>query len=123
MVSFVDFIQFLSTKAKVTDIATGQIMGNCISKASTSLVQDVISPVITVVTGGLTLDNHFIVIKRGEKYPYSTVSEAEQDGAIIVKYGNTAYAIFILLVQALILYFLIGAWRRCLGDSCALKRR
>lgn len=119
--SFVDFIGFLTTTAKVTDIATGQIMGAGISKASTSLVQDIISPVMSVATNGSTLNSHFMVLRRGGKYPYATIEEAEADGAVVMKYGNTAYAVFNLLVQALVVYMILGAWKRCFGGVCARK--
>ena len=127
--SFLGFISFLTTTGKVKDVATGQILGAGIGKASDSFVKDFIAPLITFVTNGATLDQHFIVLRPGISHKnkkatkYATVAEAEADHAVIIKYGETFYAIFNLLVQALVVYLIIGAWKRCIGDSCAWKRK
>jgi large conductance mechanosensitive channel len=113
-----DFITFFTSKGNVIDVASGQILGGGVAKASTSLVTDIISPCVTVVTGGSKLDNHFVVVRRGPKYPYSNVSQAEEDGAVVIKYGNLVVSIFNLMIQAIALYVLIGAWRRCVGGVC-----
>ncbi len=122
LMSFPGFLNFLATTGNVKDIATGQIVGAGVSKASNSLIDDIIGPTIAYITNGATLDSHFIVLRRGKKYPYLSANEAVADGALIVKYGNTVYALFNLLIQALVVYFIIGAWKRCLGDVCAWKK-
>ena len=121
--SFPGFISFLTTTGNVKEIATGQIIGAGITRASTSLIDDVLGPALAYVTKGSTLDTHFIVLRRGARYPYATSAEADADGAVTVKYGKTAYAIFNLLVQAFLVYMIIGAWKRCVGDSCSWRRK
>lgn len=121
--SFPGFITFLATTAKINNIATGHIIGNGITKASTSIIDDLLGPTLAYITSGSTLDTHFLVLSRGPSYPYATVAEADADGAITLKYGKTAYAIFNLLVQAFVVYIVIGAWKRCMGDSCSWRRK
>ena len=122
--TFPGFLQFLSSTGKVKDIATGQIVGAGVSKASNSLVDDVIGPIIAYCTNGSTLDTHFIVLRHGKKHlSYANATEADADGAVIIRYGKTAYTIFNLLVQALVVYIIIGAWKRCFGDRCTLQKR
>ncbi len=56
-----DFKVFI-TKGNVIDMAVGIIIGTAFTKIVTSLVNDVISPLIGVLTGGISLSNLKIVL-------------------------------------------------------------
>lgn len=65
---FRDFKDF-ATKGNVLDLAIGVIMGSAFGKIVSSLVNDIIMPVISVLTGGLNFnDIKFVLVEAvGEK--------------------------------------------------------
>ena len=117
-ISFTDFVTFFTAKAKVVDMASAHILGGGVSRASDTLITDVFSPIITLLTGGSTMDTQFTVLKSGPNGPYATATDAQKDGAVVIKYGRLGISVINLIVQALALYLIIGAWQRCIGDVC-----
>ena len=59
---FAEFKKFIS-KGNVLDMAVGVIIGSAFSSIVNSLVKDVITPVISVITGGTDLTDLKIVLK------------------------------------------------------------
>ncbi|MGQ4275156.1 large conductance mechanosensitive channel protein MscL [Terrihabitans sp. B22-R8] len=84
-------------KGNVVDLAVGVIIGAAFSQIVTSLVQDVVMPVIGFVTGGLDFSNYFFQL-TGE--PAATYAQAKAAGATI------GYGQFITIG----LNFMIVAW-------------
>jgi large conductance mechanosensitive channel len=119
-VSWQNFLLFLTSKANVVEVATGQVMGLGVGKTASSLTDDVLAPILTLLSkgGGNARKDYFWVIKKGPKYPYGTVADALADGAVVVNYGNVAHNIFNLFIQSLLLYLVLGVWTRCVGNVC-----
>ena len=59
---FKEFKEFIS-KGNVIDMAVGVIIGGAFSKIVTSLVNDIIMPLIGVIIGGLDFSNLYIKVK------------------------------------------------------------
>lgn len=59
-----DFKEF-ALKGNVIDMAVGVIVGGAFGKIVTSLVNDIIMPVITIITGNGGFENMKYVIKEG----------------------------------------------------------
>jgi large conductance mechanosensitive channel len=57
-----EFKEF-AMRGNVVDLAVGVVIGGAFGKIVTSLVADVIMPVIGVVTGGINFTDHKIVLK------------------------------------------------------------
>lgn len=57
---FSDFKAFIS-KGNIMDMAVGVVIGGAFSKIVTSLVNDIISPLIGILTGGVSLSNLKVV--------------------------------------------------------------
>ena len=53
-------------RGNVIDMAVGVIIGGAFQKIITSLVDDVIMPVITLITGGIDFNNWFVALDGGE---------------------------------------------------------
>ncbi|HBV53186.1 MAG TPA: large conductance mechanosensitive channel protein MscL, partial [Clostridiales bacterium] len=60
-----DFKAF-ATKGNVIDMAVGVVVGGAYSKIVTSLVSDIITPLIGMITGGTSLADKKIVLQAAE---------------------------------------------------------
>ena len=88
--SFVKEFKECAIKGNVMDMAVGVIIGGAFGKIVTSLVGDVLMPIIGVFTGGLNFTSLAI-----------TVGEAE------IKYGQFLQNIFDFIIIALCIFLMI----------------
>lgn len=79
-----DFKQF-ATKGNVIDMAVGVIIANAFTKIVNSLVNDIITPAITIFTGKIDYTNLFIALD-GNKY--ATLADAQAAGVSVISYGT-----------------------------------
>ena len=94
-----DFKEF-AIKGNVIDMAVGVIIGGAFGKIVTSLVNDVIMPVLSVVTGGINFKDLKFVLKQAE-LAADGVTEATTEVAL-------SYGMFIQnIVDFLIIAFCI----------------
>ncbi|MCR5722162.1 MAG: large-conductance mechanosensitive channel protein MscL [Lachnospiraceae bacterium] len=91
MKAFKEFKEFIS-KGNVMDMAVGVIIGGAFGKIVTSLVNDVLMPLLGIITGGI--DFTTLSVKVGE---------AE------LMYGNFIQAIIDFLIIALCIFFITKA--------------
>ncbi len=68
-----EFKEF-AVKGNVVDMAVGVIVGGAFGKIVTSLVNDVIMPLVGVLTGGIDFSNLFLPLDGNT---YATLAEAE----------------------------------------------
>ncbi len=96
---FKEFKDFAS-KGNVLDLAIGVIMGSAFGKIVSSLVNDIIMPVISIMTGGLNFSDIKIVLKAATE---TTAEVALQTGSFlknIIDFFIIALSIF-LMIRAL----------------------
>ncbi len=100
-----EFKEFIA-RGNVMDLAVGVIIGGAFSAIVTSLVNDVIMPIISLITGGIDFNNWFISLD-GSKY--STLAEAKTAGASVLAYGSFIQAIIYFLILAFVIFMLVKA--------------
>lgn len=105
---FKDFRDF-AMKGNVIDLATGVIIGGAFGKIVTSLVNDVIMPLISLGTGKLDFSNMFISLDGG-KYP--TYEAAKAAGASTLNYGAFITNIIDFLIIAFCIFIVIKQLNR-----------
>ena len=91
---FSDFKAF-AVKGNVIDMAVGVIIGGAFGKIVSSLVEDIIMPLVSMLTGG-TKDLANLVWQTGP-----------EEGAAVVKYGNFCQTVLDFLIIALSIFFAI----------------
>lgn len=79
-----EFKEF-ALKGNVTDLAIGVIIGAAFGSIVTSLVDDIIMPLIGLLTGGINFTDYFISFDGVE---YSTLAQAQDAGAATLNYGQ-----------------------------------
>lgn len=90
-----EFKEFIA-RGNVMDMAVGVIIGSAFTAIVTSLVNDLLMPVISIITGGFDLSS--LCIK---------LSDAED--AASINYGAFIQAILNFLIIALVIFILIKA--------------
>ena len=98
-----EFKEFIA-RGNVMDLAVGVIIGGAFSAIVTSLVNDIIMPVISLITGGLDFTNWFISLD-GTKY--ATLAEAQIAGASVLAYGSFIQAVIYFLILAFVIFMLV----------------
>ena len=78
-----EFKEFIM-RGNVLDMAVGVIIGGAFGSIVSSLVDDVIMPIITLITGGINFDNWFIALNGQD---YATLAAAQEAGASTLNYG------------------------------------
>ena len=104
-------------RGNVVDLAVGVIIGAAFGAIVTSLVQDVIMPVVGAATGGLDFSNYYIPLssKVQAGLPYA---EARKQGAVI-GYGQFLTLAVNFLIIAFVLFLVIRTMNRLLAHEKA----
>ncbi len=112
---FRDFI----AKGNVMDLAVGIIIGAAFTAIVSSLVADVINPILGLILGGLDFTNMYWVMS-GEVAPNAGLATARDSGAAIFAYGSFFTAIINFLIIAFVVFLLVKAVNR-LKDAAIRK--
>ncbi|RYY26940.1 MAG: large-conductance mechanosensitive channel protein MscL [Chitinophagaceae bacterium] len=104
-----DFREF-AMKGSVIDLAVGVIIGAAFGKIVTAMVDDIIMPLVAMVTGKGQFSDLFYVITPGkETTAYITLEEAKAAGANVFAYGHFLQTIVDFLLIALCIFVAIRA--------------
>ncbi|MBR1787850.1 MAG: large conductance mechanosensitive channel protein MscL [Bacteroidaceae bacterium] len=102
---FVKEFKDFAMKGNVMDMAVGVIIGGAFGKIVTSLVNDVIMPVVSMATGGIDFSNLFVNLSDDAKY--KTLAEAQEAGASVFAYGQFIQNIIDFLIIAFCIFLMI----------------
>ncbi len=98
-----EFKEFIM-RGNVIDMAVGVIIGGAFSSIISSLVNDVVMPLITLITGKISFTDLFIPLDGGS---YSTLADAQAAGASVFAYGNFIQTVVEFLIIALVIFLAI----------------
>lgn len=102
-----EFKEF-AMKGNFVDMAIGIVIGAAFSTIVKSFVDDIIMPVVGLLTGGVDFSNMFAVIKDGaEGASYATVEAAAEAGAVTINYGQFINALVTFLIVAFALFIVV----------------
>ncbi len=100
-----EFKSFIA-KGNVMDMAVGIIIGAAFTAIVTSLVGDLINPIIGLVSGGIDFTNNYAVL-GGEVPEGASLDAAREAGASIFAYGAFIMAIINFLIIAFVVFMLV----------------
>ncbi|HZK00724.1 MAG TPA: large conductance mechanosensitive channel protein MscL [Tissierellaceae bacterium] len=98
-----DFKEF-AMKGNVVDMAVGVVIGGAFGKIVTSLVNDLIMPLIGTLAGGMDFTNKFISLDGNS---YLTLAEAQEASAATLNYGLFITTIIDFLIIAFSIFIVI----------------
>ncbi|WP_370301219.1 large conductance mechanosensitive channel protein MscL [Pseudooceanicola sp.] len=99
---FKDFI----AKGNVIDMAVGIIIGAAFTAIVSSLVDDLINPIIGLFTGGVDFTNNYVVLS-GEVPAGASLEAAREAGASVFAYGAFLMAVINFLIIAWVVFLLV----------------
>ncbi len=103
-----EFKEF-AIKGNVIDLATGVIIGAAFGKIVSSLVNDLIMPLLSIITGKINFENLFIVLGRekGNTKIYNTIADAHADKLATINYGLFITSVIDFLIIAFAIFIII----------------
>ena len=112
-----EFKEF-ALKGNVMDLAVGVIIGGAFGKITTSLVEDIIMPIISAIMGGrIDFTNMFVVlgdVPAGTAMTYDALKKA---CVPVFAYGNFVTILINFIILAFIIFMLVKAMNRLRRQS------
>ncbi len=102
---FGEFKEFIA-RGNVVDMAVGVIIGGAFGKISTSLVNDIIMPLISMLTGGVDFSSWKWVLKQAV---VDVSTGAEVSPAVSVNFGTFLATILDFIIIAFAVFCLVKA--------------
>ena len=99
---FRDFI----AKGNVMDMAVGILIGAAFTAIVTSLVGDIINPLLSIITGNTDYSANYIVL-RGTAPEGASLEAAKEAGATVWAYGSFITAVINFLIIAFVVFLLV----------------
>ena len=100
-----EFREF-AMKGNVVDLAVGVIIGAAFGAIVTSLVGDVIMPIIGAATGGLDFSNYYVPLSKA--VTATNLADAKKQGAVLA-YGSFLTLTINFIIVAFVLFLVIRA--------------
>lgn len=102
---FADFKASLM-KGDVLSLATAVVIGGAFGKVVGSAVDDVIMPIVGLITGGIDFTQKFITLDGNS---YDNLAKAKEAGAAVITYGNLVQAIINFIIIAFFIFVILRA--------------
>ena len=102
---FIKEFKEFAVKGNVMDMAVGVIIGGAFGKIITSLVDDIIMPLVGKATGGVDFTNLFVNLSDDKAY--ATIDAAKEAGASVFAYGMFIQNIVDFLIVAFCIFLML----------------
>ena len=106
MKKFFEEFKTFAMRGNVIDMAVGVVIGGAFGKITTSIVNDIIMPVIGAITGGLNFADWKIVLKEAVANAEGVIDPATE---IAITYGNTIAIILDFIIIAFAVFCMVKA--------------
>lgn len=84
-------------QGNVLDLAVGVIIGAAFGKITTSLVEDILNPILGLVIGGVNFEDLKVVLKEA----------VGEEPEVAIMYGNFIQTVIQFLLVALVIFFIV----------------
>ena len=105
MKKFFEEFKAFAMRGNVVDMAVGVVIGGAFGKITTSIVNDIIMPLISMLTGGVDFTQWKWVLKEAVLDAEGAVVSTE----VAVNYGNTIAIILDFIIIAFAVFCLVKA--------------
>ena len=110
MKKFVKEFKEFAMRGNVMDLAVGVIIGGAFGAIVTSFINDVVMPLIGLLTGGASFQDQFAILKLPEGVDAASVTSlevAKELGVATLNYGAFITAIINFLIMALVIFMMV----------------
>jgi len=95
-------------RGNVVDMAVGIIIGGAFGAIVTSVVGDVLMPVVGLALGGADFSELYVLLREGTMPgPYASLAAAKEAGAVTLAYGVLVNAVVNFTIVAFALFLLV----------------
>lgn len=113
---FRDFI----ARGNVVDLAVGIVIGAAFTKIVNSLVEGLLMPPVSLLTGRVDFAGMFYVLDKSKGVPVS-LAEAKANAIPVVAYGQFINDIIGFLIVALVIFIIVKRVNRIWSDEPSTK--
>lgn len=103
-----EFKEF-ALKGNMIDLAVGVIIGGAFNSLVTSLVDNIIMPLISILTGRIDFSNLFLALNGKH---YATLKQAQEAGAATLNYGTFITGLLNFIIMAFVVFLLVKAMNK-----------
>lgn len=93
-------------KGDVLSLATAVVIGGAFGKIVASAVEDVIMPIVGLITGGIDFTQKFITLDGNT---YANLAAAKTAGASVITYGNFVQAVINFVIISFFIFVVLRA--------------
>ena len=91
-------------RGNVVDMAVGVVIGGAFGKITTSIVNDIIMPVVSMLTGGVDFTQWKIVLKEAVAGADGLIDPATE---VAIKFGNTIAIVLDFIIIAFAVFCMV----------------
>jgi large conductance mechanosensitive channel len=91
-------------RGNVIDLAVGIIIGAAFTTIVSSLVKDIITPILGLIVGGIDFSNIFVTLKGPHA---ATLADAQKAGAVTLNFGVFLNAVINFLIVAFAIFWVV----------------
>ena len=106
MKKFFEEFKAFAMRGNVLDMAVGVVVGGAFGKITTSLVNDIIMPLISMLTGGIDFSQWKWVLKEAVANAEGVIDPATE---VAVKFGSTIAVIIDFIIIAFAVFCMVKA--------------
>ncbi|MDD4080065.1 MAG: large conductance mechanosensitive channel protein MscL [Eubacteriales bacterium] len=106
MKKFWEEFKAFAIKGNVIDLAVAVVIGGAFGKIVSSLVNDLLMPLLTLLTGGINVSGLFVQLGKSD-VPFTSVAAAAEAGVATLNYGVFIQAVIDFLLIALGIFLFV----------------
>ena len=105
---FAEFKKFIA-RGNVLDMAIGVVIGGAFGKITTSIVNDIIMPLVSMLTGGINFSDWKLVLKEAVMEMGADGVLVEKAAAVSINFGNLIAVVLDFIIIAFVIFCMIKA--------------
>jgi large conductance mechanosensitive channel len=105
---FKEFKEFVM-RGNVLDLAVAVIIGGAFGKIISSVVNDILMPLIGLILGGISFTDRFWILDGNS---YESLAQARELGGAVLAWGNFLQSVIDFLIIALVIFLLVRSINR-----------
>ena len=119
MKKFFEEFKAFAMRGNVIDLAVGMIIGSAFGKITSSLVNDVIMPAVSILMGGVSFTDWKLVLKEAVLNADGTEAAAE----VAILYGNLIAVIVDFIILAFAIFCMVKLINTMREKAEALRKK
>lgn len=107
--SFIKDFKEFAVKGNVVDLAVAVIIGGAFGKIVTSMVGDIIMPIVAAIFGNVDFSNLYLVLGKVPEGTENTLAALKKAGVPVLGYGEFITVTVNFLILAFIIFLMVRA--------------